>query len=147
MRENIDTLSPSRYVLSKSPCAGGDVACGEQKTRSARMSPSTAHCSFLLPWLNLFFFIPTAPLASPVFFLHPAPFSVFIVSFCFLSRLPSSSLSVSWVCVERSFSLLRCFSPIYVESVYNVASSGFSLDRDTVPLRASHAVEHISSST
>lgn len=97
--------------------------------------------------LTPFFFYPDRPSCLTGFFLHPAPFSVFIISFSVFFH----------VCHHPLFQFLgfvlkgafRCCAAFRQSTsrVYNVASSGFSLDRDTVPLRASHAVEHVSSST
>lgn len=86
-----------------------------EKSRSRRTKdskcthvPSTAHCSF-------------SSLFSLLHHYTRISFTLALsVSFYLFSPLPSAPLSVSWVYIERSFSSLRRFSPIYVKYMYAV---------------------------
>jgi len=94
-----------------------------KKTRSARMFPSTAHCSFFLLHHEPLFLPIFAPPSSPVPVVPLLLLCQSIVASFSLFFSRSLPLSVSWVYVKGSFPLLRRFSPIYVGCTYTAVGS------------------------
>lgn len=140
MDENLKILkSKNRRIsirdnLERSLVQAKDVARGEQKDSKCTHVP-------LDRTLSLFPFIPQSRISLSLLtsFLISI-FSLLLLCVSIIISFFHSFYSVSWVYVKRSFSLLRCFSPIYVECIYVVNTS---LLIALVPFRAFYlAAEH-----